>query len=189
MILIIDNYDSFTYNIVQYVGEINKNIYVEKNDKISIKKINNMQPSHIIISPGPGKPCDAGNCMDIIKYYYQKIPILGVCLGHQAIGETFGCNVKKHTSVVHGKTSLICHDKISKLYNGIPDKFDATRYHSLIIDNKNVDNNLKINAWLSDRTIMGIEHIKYPLYGVQFHPESIKTDFGKKIIKNFINIV
>ena len=189
MILVIDNYDSFTYNIVQYAGEINNNICVHKNDQITTEKIKDIHPTHIIISPGPGNPRQAGKCIDIIKYFYEEIPILGVCLGHQAIGEAFGCKVKKHDSIIHGMTSSINHNKISKLFNSIPEKFKATRYHSLIIDKNTLNKNLKVNAWLKDKTIMGIEHIKYPLYGVQFHPESIKTDFGKKIIKNFINIV
>ena len=189
MILIIDNYDSFTYNIVQYVGELSKDILIKKNDVITIEKINQLKCSHIIISPGPGAPQNAGNCINIIKHFYNKMPILGICLGHQAIGEAFGCIVRSHNSIFHGKTSEIWHNESSKLFKKIPSNFQATRYHSLIIDRESVNNeSIIINAWLEDKTIMGIEHNKFPLFGVQFHPESIKTENGLKIIENFLNL-
>jgi len=186
MILIIDNYDSFTYNVVQFVGSITAEIKIVKNDLISINEIENNNYSHIIISPGPGAPNDAGRCIEIIENFYKKIPILGICLGHQAIGEAFGARVKKNNLVVHGKVSKIYNDNKSILYKNIPHIFEATRYHSLIIDKNTINSSFKINAWLSDKTIMGIEHRNYPLYGVQYHPESIKTEYGKSIIKNFL---
>ena len=189
MILIIDNYDSFTYNIIQQVGSLVDNLKVAKNDKTSISEIEHKNYSHIIISPGPGGPRDAGESINIIHYFYKKIPILGVCLGHQALGEAFNCKVKKNSSVFHGKTSQIYQKVASRIYKGLPNKFKATRYHSLVIDRKNNFHDLVVNACLHDGTIMGIEHKKYPLYGVQFHPESIETRHGDKIIKNFINIV
>ena len=189
MILVIDNYDSFTYNLVQYVGEFNPNIIVKKNNQISINEINQLSCRYIIISPGPRTPEDAGESMNIIKHFYNKIPILGVCLGHQAIGQVFGCKIKKNIDVCHGKISTIEHNKKSKIFKSIPPYFNATRYHSLIIDKKSIPNDIIVNAWLDNGTIMGVEHKKFPLYGVQFHPESIETKYGKKIIKNFLNIV
>ena len=189
MILIIDNYDSFTYNLYQYVSEFCSDIDIKKNDKISLKEISSSKYTHIIISPGPGGPKDSGLCIDIIKNFYKEIPILGVCLGHQAIGEAFGSVIRKHISVCHGKVSTIIHNKSSVIYDKIPEKFQATRYHSLIVDKKTLSKKLKVTAKLEDGTIMGIEHRKCNLYGVQFHPESIETNYGKKIIENFINIV
>ena len=186
MILIIDNYDSFTYNIFQYVGEINKDVIIVKNDELSIESIKQNNYSHIIISPGPGTPNESGKCIDIVKHFYKEIPILGVCLGHQVIGKAFGASVIKNHDIVHGKTSEIYNDNSSVLYNGIPSVFTATRYHSLIIEKSSISNDFRINSWLSDKTVMGLEHKKYPLYGVQYHPESIKTDYGKLILNNFI---
>ena len=188
MILIIDNYDSFTYNLYQYVSEF-CSVHIKKNDKISLKEISSTKYTHIIISPGPGRPKDSSICIDIIKIFYKEIPILGVCLGHQAIGEAFGGVIRKHRSVCHGKVSTIIHNKSSVIYDKIPEKFQATRYHSLIIDKKTLSKKLKVTSKLEDGTIMGIEHRKYNLHGVQFHPESIETNYGKQIIKNFINIV
>ena len=185
MILIVDNYDSFTYNLFQYISEFSKNIIIKKNDDI----IKPLTYSHIIISPGPGTPSQSGNSLRIIKEFYNKTPILGVCLGHQAIGEFFDGKVEKHTTICHGKVSEIIHNKRSILYNEIPGKFYATRYHSLVINRESLHKDLIINATLKDGTIMGIEHKNYKLYGVQFHPESIETEYGKQIIKNFINIV
>ena len=173
MILIIDNYDSFTYNIVQYVGCITEKIEIFKNDLLPVDKIENNYYSHIIISPGPGNPTNAGKCIQIIKNFYKSIPILGICLGHQAIGEAFGATISKHDLVVHGKVSQIFNDNKSILYKNIPDVFKGTRYHSLIINKNTIPSDLIINAWLSDRAVMGIEHKNYPLFGVQFHPESI----------------
>ena len=186
MILIIDNYDSFTYNIFQYVGEINKDVIIVKNDELSIESIKQNKYSHIIISPGPGGPNESGKCIDIVKHFYKEIPILGVCLGHQVIGKAFGASVIKNHDIVHGKTSEIYNDNSSVLYNGVPSVFTATRYHSLIIEKSSISNDFRINSWLSDKTVMGLEHKKYPLYGVQYHPESIKTDYGKLILNNFI---
>ena len=186
MILIIDNYDSFTYNIVQYVGCITEKIEIFKNDLLPVDKIENNYYSHIIISPGPGNPTNAGKCIQIIKNFYKSIPILGICLGHQAIGEAFGATISKHDLVVHGKVSQIFNDNKSILYKNIPDVFKGTRYHSLIINKNTIPSDLIINAWLSDRAVMGIEHKNYPLFGVQFHPESIKTKYGERIIKNFL---
>ena len=187
MILIIDNYDSFTYNIVQYAGEISDDIIVVKNNKIELNEIKALNCSHIIISPGPGSPSETGICNNLIKEYYKKIPILGICMGHQVIGESFGCNVIKNNTVCHGKISKIYHNRKSKLFKSVPEQFQATRYHSLIIQRKTITSKLIINSWLDNNTVMGIEHIKYPLYGVQFHPESIETKYGKTIIKNFLN--
>ena len=189
MILIIDNYDSFTYNLYQYASEFCPDINIKKNNDISLKEISSSKYSHIIISPGPGRPEDSGLCLNVIKNFYKEIPILGVCLGHQAIGEVFGATIKKHISVCHGKVSTIIHNQSSIIYNEIPEKFQATRYHSLIVDKKTLSKKLKVTAKLEDGTIMGIEHRKYNLYGVQFHPESIETNYGKKIIENFIKIV
>ncbi len=186
MILIIDNYDSFTYNIFQYVGEINKDVIIVKNDELSIESIKQNKYSHIIISPGPGGPNESGKCIDIVKHFYKEIPILGVCLGHQVIGKAFGASIIKNHDIVHGKTSEIYNDNSSVLYNGVPSVFTATRYHSLIIEKSSISNDFRINSWLSDKTVMGLEHKKYPLYGVQYHPESIKTDYGKLILNNFI---
>ena len=186
MILIIDNYDSFTYNVFQYVGEINKDVIIVKNDELSIDSIKQNNYSHIIISPGPGGPNESGKCIDIVKHFYKETPILGVCLGHQVIGKAFGASVIKNHDIVHGKTSEIYNDNSSVLYNGIPSVFTATRYHSLIIEKSSISNDFRINSWLSDKTVMGLEHKKYPLYGVQYHPESIKTDYGKLILNNFI---
>ena len=185
--LIVDNYDSFTYNIIQYVGEYNQEIKVVKNDNINFNDIKNGKYSHIIISPGPGVPESSGQCLELIKIFYNRIPILGICLGHQALGVVFNFTLHKHTSICHGKISNIEHNKISKIYKNIPTIFKATRYHSLII-NKNIktNKNIVVNSWLEDGTIMGVEHLKYPVYGLQYHPESIETKWGKQLIKNFI---
>tara|TARA_X000001036_G_C20572744_1_gene763350 strand:+ start:293 stop:862 length:570 start_codon:yes stop_codon:yes gene_type:complete len=189
MILLIDNYDSFTYNIYQYVREFSSNVCVKKNDECTIDHILKTKYSHIIISPGPGSPSDAGISSEIIKTFYKQIPIFGICLGHQVIGDCFGLQVKNHSSICHGKVSTIVQCQNSLLYDQIPKKFQATRYHSLVIDADLGGSNLKANARLEDGTIMGVEHQKYNLFGVQFHPESIETVYGKKIIENFINIV
>nr|YP_009392816.1 Anthranilate synthase component II [Caloglossa intermedia]ARW61378.1 Anthranilate synthase component II [Caloglossa intermedia] len=186
MILIIDNYDSFTYNLVQNVGELKLKIQIERNDEISVKKIANINPSHIIISPGPGNPKDSGACLDILTNYAQKIPILGVCLGHQTIGYTYGAKIKQLITPFHGKTSEVFHNK-HKLFNELPSPFLAARYHSLTIDKNSLPENLKVIAWAKDNTIMGCQHKIYPkLCGVQFHPESLWTHSGKTIIHNFL---
>ena len=186
-ILLIDNYDSFTYNLYHYISSFNKHVDVKRNDKINSKDIVKNKYNKIIISPGPGNPNQAGNCLEIVKNLHNKIPILGVCLGHQVIGQVFGSKIIQANKLMHGKTSLIYHKKKGVLKN-IRNKFQATRYHSLIIDKKNLSNELDITAETSDGIIMGVMHKKYNVHGVQFHPESIKTNVGIKIIKNFLKV-
>lgn len=191
MILIIDNYDSFTYNLVHYVEEHNYKVQVFRNDKITLQKIRKLKPKKIIISPGPCTPDEAGISIDLIKYFYKKFPILGVCLGHQSIGQAFNAKIIKASKIMHGKVSTVTN-KGSEIFKGLPKKFDATRYHSLVIKNNTLPDNFKIISDTIDKNkkiIMGIQHVKYPVYGVQFHPESIATTpYGKKIIKNFLEI-
>jgi len=186
MILVIDNYDSFTYNLVQYLGQLNKNLVVYRNDKIAIKKIKDMKPERIVISPGPGRPEDAGISCELIDTFKGKIPILGVCLGHQAIGYAFGGKIIQAKKIMHGKTSMIYHNKKS-IFKDIPSPFEATRYHSLVVDKKKLPKCLEVTAWTKDgNEIMGLQHKDYPIWGVQFHPESILTKVGLKILKNFL---
>ena len=185
-ILLIDNYDSFTYNLYHYISSFNNNVDVKRNDKVNIKDIVKNKYKKIIISPGPGNPDQAGNCLKIVKKFYNKIPILGVCLGHQIIGQVFGSKIVQANKLMHGKTSKINSFRIGILRN-LPKNFEATRYHSLIIDKKTLSNNLQITALTDDGVIMGIMHKKYNIHGVQFHPESIKTTIGMKILKNFVN--
>ena len=191
MILIIDNYDSFTYNLVHYVEEHNYKVQVFRNDKITLQKIRKLKPKKIIISPGPCTPDEAGISVDLINYFYKKIPILGVCLGHQSIGQAFNAKIIKASKIMHGKVSTVTN-KGSEIFKGLPKKFDATRYHSLVIKNNTLPEYFKIISDTIDdnkKIIMGIQHVKYPIYGVQFHPESIATTpYGKKIIKNFLEI-
>ena len=191
MILIIDNYDSFTYNLVHYVEEHNYKVQVFRNDKITLQKIRKLKPKKIIISPGPCTPDEAGISIDLIKYFYKKFPILGVCLGHQSIGQAFNAKIIKASKIMHGKVSTVTNMG-SEIFKGLPKKFDATRYHSLVIKNNTLPEYFKIISDTIDdnkKVIMGIQHIKYPIYGVQFHPESIATTpYGKKIIKNFLEI-
>lgn len=187
MILIIDNYDSFTYNLVQYIGSINPNLEVIRNDKITLEEIKEKNPTHIVISPGPGKPEDAGISIEIIKEFGKYIPILGICLGHQAITVAFGGSVDRADEIIHGKTSIINHFD-SKLFQNIPQQFNATRYHSLVAMKEEFPTELIITAELKNGLIMGLEHKKFPIYGVQFHPESIVTEYGVQLIENFINI-
>ena len=191
MILLIDNYDSFTYNLVHYVEELGHNVQVYRNDKISLKKIAKLNPKKIIISPGPCTPNEAGICLDLVKKFYDKMPILGVCLGHQSIGQAFGAKVIKAGKIMHGKTSKVSNLG-SKIFKGLPSSFEATRYHSLVIKNGTVPKNFRVISETIDNkknVIMGIEHENYPCYGVQFHPESIASvPFGKKIMKNFLNL-
>lgn len=188
MIIIIDNYDSFTYNLYQYVGEINPDIEVYRNDRISVGKVAEIAPSHIIISPGPGFPRDAGISVELIRELGKSIPILGVCLGHQAIGEAYGGNVTHARQLVHGKTSEIMLSEDCRLFHLLPQKISAGRYHSLIVDGKNLPNELSITARTKEGEIMGLQHKHYHVYGIQFHPESVLTPDGKKILKNFLNI-
>ena len=187
MILIIDNYDSFTYNLFQYIGTISPNIKIVSNDKITIKEIEKLNPSHIVISPGPGKPENAGISIDIVKVFSNKFPILGICLGHQVITVALGGKVGKADEIVHGKTSLINHDN-STIFKGIPSPFNATRYHSLVSIEDDFPKDLKVTANTKNGLIMGLEHKIYPIYGVQFHPESILTQYGMRLIKNFLEI-
>ena len=191
MILIIDNYDSFTYNLVHYVEEHNYKVQVFRNDKITLQKIRKLKPKKIIISPGPCTPDEAGISIDLIKYFYKKFPILGVCLGHQSIGQAFNAKIIKASKIMHGKVSTVTN-KGSEIFKGLPKKFDATRYHSLVIKNNTLPEYFKIISDTIDdnkKVIMGIQHTKFPVYGVQFHPESIATTpYGKKIIKNFLEI-
>jgi para-aminobenzoate synthetase component II len=184
-ILMIDNYDSFTFNLVQYLGILGENIKVRRNDRISIDEIESMSPGKIVISPGPGKPEGAGISKMLIKHFYKKIPILGVCLGHQCIGEVFGAKVINSGLVVHGKTSMIYHDSRT-IFRQVENPFEAARYHSLIIENDSLPEEFEVSAWTKDGIIMGIRHKKYNLEGVQFHPESFLTKCGMKIIENFI---
>ena len=187
MILIIDNYDSFTYNLVQYIGTLDYNIKVVKNDEISINDIDVINPEKIVISPGPGKPENAGVSIDVIKKYYNKIPILGICLGHQAIAIAFGGNVINSNEISHGKVVKITHEK-STIFNNVPNEFMATRYHSLMIDETSLPIDIRIIAKTDDDIIMGVEHKNSKLFGLQFHPESIETKYGMEMIENFLNI-
>ena len=185
-LLLIDNYDSFTFNLYHYLSSLKVNVDVLRNDKINVKEIIKKKYDRIVISPGPGNPNQSGNCINIVKSLYKQVPILGVCLGHQIIGQVFGSKIIQAKKVMHGKTSRIKSKKIGILKN-LPLNFEATRYHSLIIDKKTLSNQLKITAETNDGVIMGIMHKEYNIHGVQFHPESIKTKLGIKILKNFIN--
>jgi len=187
MILMIDNYDSFTYNLVQYLGELGQALKVFRNDKISIGKIKKLRPKRIVISPGPGRPKDAGISSKVIREFFGQIPLLGVCLGHQCIAEVFGGKIIQAKKIMHGKTSLIHHNK-QTIFKGIKNPFEATRYHSLIADRRTFPKVLDIIAWTKDKEIMGLKHKHYPVWGVQFHPESILTGEGKKILANFLKI-
>ena len=186
-IVLIDNYDSFTFNLYHYLSSLKVNVDVIRNDQINSAEILKKQYSKIVISPGPGNPNQAGNCLKIVKSLYKIIPILGVCLGHQIIGQVFGSKIVQAKKLMHGKTSKIISKKTGILKN-LPKTFDATRYHSLIIDKKTLSKDLEITAETKDRIIMGVRHKKYNVHGVQFHPESIKTKLGMKILKNFIRI-
>ena len=183
MLVVIDNYDSFTYNLVQYFGELKAELKVYRNDAVTIEQLRKMHPTKIVISPGPGRPEDAGVSVDIIKELAGKIPILGVCLGHQAIGYAYGGKIVGAKQLMHGKTSSIYHNR-KDLFKSIPSPFEATRYHSLVIEKKSIPACLEVTAWTKDQEIMGVRHKKFPLWGVQFHPESILTKSGKDILKN-----
>ena len=185
MLLIIDNYDSFTYNLVQYFGELGEEIEVFRNDKVSLSEIEKLNPEILVISPGPGTPKDAGISLDLINHFTGKVPILGVCLGHQCIGESFGGNIVPAPRLMHGKTSLIHHDG-KDIFKELPNPLEATRYHSLIIEKENLPDCLEINAWTEEQEIMGVKHKECLVWGVQFHPESILTTSGKKLLNNFL---
>ena len=185
-ILLIDNYDSFTYNLYHYLSSLKCKVEVFRNDKISVKEIKKKKFNKIVISPGPGNPSQAGNCLKIVKYFKNSIPILGVCLGHQIIGQVFKSKIVQANYLMHGKLSIIKHNNLG-IFKDIKTKFNATRYHSLIIEKKTLGLDLIITAETLDGIIMGIMHKSYNIHGVQFHPESIKTQTGLKILKNFIN--
>ena len=187
MILMIDNYDSFTYNLVQYLGEMGEDLKVVRNDELTVAAIRKLKPSRIVISPGPGSPKDAGVSKDVIRDLGPKIPILGVCLGHQCIGEVFGGTVSGADRLMHGKTSPIYHDG-KGLFKGLDNPFIATRYHSLLVQRKGMPKDLMITAETKEKEIMGLQHKKFPIYGVQFHPESILTRAGKDILRNFLSL-
>jgi para-aminobenzoate synthetase component II len=187
MLLMIDNYDSFTYNLVQYLGELGQDMKVYRNDKITIPEIEKLDPDRIVISPGPCTPKEAGVSIDVIKHFTGKIPILGVCLGHQAIGDAFGGDVIRAPYLVHGKTSMIYHDNRT-IFSGLSNPFEATRYHSLIIKRETLPSVLEISAWTDDGLIMGVRHKQFKLEGVQFHPESILTKVGKDLLRNFLKL-
>ena len=184
-ILLIDNYDSFTFNLYHYISSLKVNVDVIRNDKISSKEIVRKNYNKIVISPGPGNPNQSGNCINILKTLHQELPFLGVCLGHQIIGQVFGSKIVQAKKLMHGKTSKIRSKKTGVLKN-LPKTFEATRYHSLIIEKKSLSKDLEITAETDDGIIMGVQHKKFNIHGVQFHPESIKTNFGMKILKNFI---
>jgi len=188
MILLIDNYDSFSYNLFQLVGGINPDIKVIRNDEMTIQEIEELNPSQIIISPGPGKPCDSGICEPVIEYFKGKIPVLGVCLGHQAICETFGGVVSYAKKLMHGKMSVVTLDTQSQLFKGLDERTEVARYHSLSAVPDKLPDCLKVIATSDDGEIMAVEHKDYPVYGVQFHPESILTPRGIEILKNFLSI-
>ncbi len=185
MILMIDNYDSFTYNLVQYLGEMGQELKVVRNDKTTVAGIRRLRPKAIVISPGPGTPQDAGITVEVVRELAGRIPILGVCLGHQAIGYAFGCRIVRAKRLMHGKTSLIHHNR-KDIFKGVPNPFEATRYHSLIIEPKSLVPELEVTAWTREKEIMGVRHKRFPVFGVQFHPESIMTVNGKQILKNFL---
>jgi len=185
-ILLIDNYDSFTFNLYHYLSSLKTKVDVVRNDKITSREIKKKRYDKIVISPGPGNPDQSGNCLDILKTLYKDIPFLGVCLGHQIIGQVFGSKIVQAKRLMHGKTSKIKSNKIGILKN-LPKTFEGTRYHSLIIDKRSLSNDLEITAETDDGLIMGVQHKDFNIHGVQFHPESIKTKLGIKILRNFIN--
>ncbi len=187
MLLMIDNYDSFTYNLVQYLGELGEDIRVFRNDKISIKEIENIAPDRIVISPGPCTPKEAGISVSVIEHFAGKLPILGVCLGHQSIGAAFGGEIIRAPRLMHGKTSLIFHDN-KTIFTGLPNPFEATRYHSLLIRKESIPDCLEITAWTDSGEIMGARHKEFVIEGVQFHPESILTVAGKELLRNFLKL-
>ena len=186
MLLMIDNYDSFTYNLVQYLAEIGQEVKVVRNDKISIEEINKLNPQYIVISPGPCTPNEAGISLELIEAFKGKIPILGVCLGHQSIGQAFGGSIIHAQTIMHGKTSKIFHNN-KGVFRGIKDPFVATRYHSLVIEKPTLPNCFDITAWTDDNEIMGIKHKELAIEGVQFHPESILSEHGHDLLKNFLD--
>jgi len=185
MLLMIDNYDSFTYNLVQYLGELGQDVQVHRNDEITLDEIARLKPQYIVISPGPCTPNEAGVSVPTIKQFAGKIPLLGVCLGHQSIGQAFGGNIIHAKQVMHGKTSMVSHaDK--GVFHGLPNPFQATRYHSLVIERETLPDCLEVTAWTDDNEIMGVRHKTLAVEGVQFHPESIMTEYGHEMLDNFL---
>ena len=189
MIFVLDNYDSFTYNLVQYIGELGEQVEVRRNDQVTIADVGKMQPDRIVISPGPCTPAEAGISIELIRRFAGKVPVLGVCLGHQAIGEAFGGHIVRAAHLMHGKTSPVVHDN-KTVFKGLPMPMTATRYHSLIVEEKSLPPELEVSAWTTEkdgtRTIMGLRHRQHAVEGVQFHPESVLTDAGKKLMGNFL---
>jgi len=185
LILLIDNYDSFTYNLYQYLCELGAEVHVERNDQISLGEIEKWKPEKIVVSPGPCTPKEAGISVEVIQHFGERTPILGVCLGHQCIGEAFGGTVGSAGEIVHGKTSSINHNGEGVLRD-LPSPFEAIRYHSLVVNQEGLPNNLKVTAWTNNGLIMGLKHKEYPIEGVQFHPESIMTGAGKDLLRNFL---
>jgi anthranilate synthase component 2 len=183
----IDNYDSFTYNIVQYLGELGEEVRVFRNDKISIAEIEALAPARIVLSPGPCSPEEAGISVEVVRHFAGKIPILGVCLGHQSIGYAFGGTIVKSSTLMHGKTSPILHDGAG-LFAGLPNPFQATRYHSLVVERETFPEDLVVTAWVAEGEIMGLKHRTLPVWGVQFHPESILTQGGMELLQNFLDL-
>ena len=186
MLLLIDNYDSFTYNLFQYLSEMGEEVWVVRNDQVSLDDIEARSPQRIVISPGPGTPEQAGISNDVIRHFSKRLPILGVCLGHQCIGYSYGASVNRASEIKHGKSSLIHHDS-KRLFAGLPNPFPAIRYHSLVVMNDNLPDCLEVSAWTENGIIMGLRHRQFSVEGVQFHPESIMTEVGKDILKNFLN--
>ena len=187
MILMIDNYDSFTYKLVQYLGEMGQELEVARNDALTLDQIKKMKPTRIVISPGPGSPKDAGISKEVIRVFGSTIPVLGVCLGHQCIGEVFGGKIIRAKRLMHGKTSPIYHDE-KGIFKNIDNPFVATRYHSLLVERKSFPKALEITAWTREKEIMGLRHKRFPIFGVQFHPESILTQCGKALLSNFLSL-
>jgi anthranilate synthase component 2 len=185
VVLVIDNYDSFTYNLVQYLGELGEAVLVRRNDEITLSEIAPLSPLAVVLSPGPGTPAEAGICKDLLVELGPTLPILGVCLGHQCLGEAFGATVRRASQVMHGKVSRVTHAEQS-VFRGIPSPFAATRYHSLVVDRENLPAELEVTAWTDDGTVMGLRHREYPLAGVQFHPEAILTEHGHALLANFL---
>lgn len=189
MLLLIDNYDSFTYNLVHYLGELGADVVVKRNDALDVQQAMALRPAGIVLSPGPCDPSQAGICLALTRAAAEtQTPLLGVCLGHQTIGEAFGGKVVRAGEIVHGKTDAVNHDG-SGVFAGLPSPFQATRYHSLIVERESLPDCLEVNAWLEDGTIMGLRHKTLPIHGVQFHPESIASEHGHKLLKNFLNMV